>query len=494
MAWDGSGRVTNAGSLTINGGITFQGTSLDNLAGAMLNVSGIIGLQGSPDAVVTNAGTITSTNTDNSAAFYISNGQFYNKPTGTLTMSNGGLRLASPSPNAIRNEGTVTVKNVETYENSTFDNYKQVSVSGNWANTGVLNTYPGSTTAVTGNYTQNNKIIAESVTNIGGRLTVGGIFFNDGKVRGYGGITVGGLSTNTSNGTIASTNASSPRLDFCDASAGAGFLFDVNQNAGQDNRIPTNGGNTNRSGVTMCLYAVCAAASPASISGPTSPCFAPIANVTYSVAAVTGATDYAWTIPTGWTFVGASSGTTRTNITVTPGSGSGAVTVTVTASSCSPATSRGYANLFVAPVPAAPATPGTIAGPTATSTYCAGLTTQYAISPVTNASSYTWNVPTGWTIVSGQGTPGLTATVGSAGGNVTVTATNTCNTSAAASLAVAAPLTAPLTITGAAAPCWTASTSRSATTDASWSPVPWCLPATGCAPISRPKPSSTAGT
>jgi LruC domain-containing protein len=84
---------------------------------------------------------------------------------------------------------------------------------------------------------------------------------------------------------------------------------------------------------------------------------------------------------------------------------------------------------------ATPATPGTISG---TATQCAGLTSQtYSIAAVTNATSYTWTVPTGWSITGGTGTNSITVTVGASGqnGNVTVTATNSGGTSAAQTLA-----------------------------------------------------------
>jgi LruC domain-containing protein len=85
---------------------------------------------------------------------------------------------------------------------------------------------------------------------------------------------------------------------------------------------------------------------------------------------------------------------------------------------------------------AAPAIPGTISG---TAAQCAGLASQtYSIAAVTNATSYTWTVPTGWSITAGTGTNSIKLTVGASGqnGNVTVRATNSGGTSAAQTLAV----------------------------------------------------------
>ena len=82
-------------------------------------------------------------------------------------------------------------------------------------------------------------------------------------------------------------------------------------------------------------------------------------------------------------------------------------------------------------VPANQASPATQPSPiSGNASICAGATQTYTIPPVANATSYTWTVPAGWTINSGQGTTGLTATPGSSG-TICVTATNLCGTSAA---------------------------------------------------------------
>ncbi len=92
--------------------------------------------------------------------------------------------------------------------------------------------------------------------------------------------------------------------------------------------------------------------------------------------------------------------------------------------------------LAVTVLPGTPATPGIISG---TAAQCPGLAGQiYSISAVTGATTYTWNVPTGWSINAGAGTTSITVTTGSAGqgGNITVTAGNSCGTSTANTLAV----------------------------------------------------------
>jgi len=75
-----------------------------------------------------------------------------------------------------------------------------------------------------------------------------------------------------------------------------------------------------------------------------------------------------------------------------------------------------------------PAVPGVITG---SSSVCANATGNYSIVLVPNATTYTWTVPVGAVINSGQGTNTINATFGSTSGNITVTSGNACGTSAA---------------------------------------------------------------
>jgi hypothetical protein len=73
------------------------------------------------------------------------------------------------------------------------------------------------------------------------------------------------------------------------------------------------------------------------------------------------------------------------------------------------------------------ATPGTISG---NASQCASVPNQtYSITAVSGALSYTWSVPSGWTITSGTNSNSITVTTGSAGGNITVVANGSsgCN-------------------------------------------------------------------
>jgi hypothetical protein len=82
----------------------------------------------------------------------------------------------------------------------------------------------------------------------------------------------------------------------------------------------------------------------------------------------------------------------------------------------------------------APATPSAISG---SSDFCVnqtGLT--YSVTPQADASNYTWSIPPGATLVSGQGSNSIALNLGSQSGVISVTASNSCGTSAASSLTV----------------------------------------------------------
>src|SRR6185312_1341873 len=161
-------------------------------------------------------------------------------------------------------------------------------------------------------------------------------------------------------------------------------------------------------------------ATPGAITGTTPVCPA-TASLTYSISSVPNAdaNGYVWSVPAGWTI---NSGQGTTSITVTSGSAGQNGNISVTASnSCGISTAKALA---VVVNPAIPSTPGAIAGTTAVCPGITGLT--YSITAVPNATSYTWTVPTGWTVTAGGTTNSITVTSGSAGqnGNITVTATN----------------------------------------------------------------------
>ena len=85
-------------------------------------------------------------------------------------------------------------------------------------------------------------------------------------------------------------------------------------------------------------------------------------------------------------------------------------------------------------VNSAPAQPAAISGFTAVCSGEEGVV--YSIDPVANTDTYTWSVPAGSTIASGQGTTSITVNFSSSSGNVSVIASNVCGNSTARTLSV----------------------------------------------------------
>ena len=157
-------------------------------------------------------------------------------------------------------------------------------------------------------------------------------------------------------------------------------------------------------------------ANPGSIAGPDSVCPGQ-PGAGYSLAPVSGATSYSWTVPAG-AAITAGAGTTA--ITVVFPNSSGSVGIT-------PVNACGLGNASVKAVTmTAPPIPGSITG---TTPVCAGQTgVNYSISSVSGATSYIWAVPSDATITSGQGTAAIIVTFGNSStttlGNISVSAAN----------------------------------------------------------------------
>ena len=132
---------------------------------------------------------------------------------------------------------------------------------------------------------------------------------------------------------------------------------------------------------------------PGSISGPAGAC-RNSSGIVYSVAPVTGATSYLWTLPSGAT------GTSTSNsITVAFGSAYSNGFICVAAVNTCGTSSTSCLNIPVNTV--APPVPAVISGP---NTPCGPGTYTYSTS-ATNATSFNWAVTgAGVSIVSGQGT------------------------------------------------------------------------------------------
>jgi len=182
-----------------------------------------------------------------------------------------------------------------------------------------------------------------------------------------------------------------------------------------------------------------AAAGP--ITGPASGCANSTGNV-YTVAVITNATSYSWTLPAGSTIT---AGAGTNTITVTFGAASGNITV-AGVGVCMTGTASTYAvTVNALPVP-------TIAGPASA---CVNSTTS-VYTTQTGMTGYTWTVSAGGTITAGGTTNAITVTWGTTGAKtVTVSYTNAngCTAAAPSSYAVTVNALPVPTITGTATVC-----------------------------------------
>jgi hypothetical protein len=156
------------------------------------------------------------------------------------------------------------------------------------------------------------------------------------------------------------------------------------------------------------------------ITGTAAIC-SPAQGVAYSVAAVPNATTYVWTLPAGATIA---TGTGTNSITVNYGTNAVSGNITVYGNNLC---GNGSASPpLTVTITASAAAAGTITGQAAV---CQGTTgVIYTVPVIANATSYTWTVPTGSTIVSGNNTNSITVDFGmsAVSGNVTVYGSNSC--------------------------------------------------------------------
>ncbi len=202
-------------------------------------------------------------------------------------------------------------------------------------------------------------------------------------------------------------------------------------------------------------------ATPGAISGPATVCTAGVN--TYSITAVGGATDYTWTLPSGW------SGTSTTNsISATQGTGGGTISVTANGT-CGSSSLQTLTVTLLLP----PSTPVAILGP---DSVCASSTNTFSVASVNGATSYAWTLPSGWSGTST--TSNIQATEGTGPGTISVTAGNACGNSSAQTLAVtlASPPGTLGTVNGIDSGCATNQKTYSVVTVSGATSYTWALP------------------
>ena len=174
-------------------------------------------------------------------------------------------------------------------------------------------------------------------------------------------------------------------------------------------------------------YTVGALATPANLNGPTVLCG--ITSATYAVASVNNASSYEWSLPSGMTIT-SGSGTVSIQTSF-----SGVISGSVRVRAIRSCGYSAWNSISVGSI----ATPSSISGPTRVCgavvytiadgvlTSAAQTSLNYSVTEVAGMT-YTWSVPTGMTIASGQGTSAIVVTVVPANftsGQITVTAAST---------------------------------------------------------------------
>lgn len=243
---------------------------------------------------------------------------------------------------------------------------------------------------------------------------------------------------------------SSLYLDYTTESGMTNYVWDMSPNSGTITQTGTNmvtifwtAPGTKWVSVSYNGTNGCAAASPAiynvtvnplpgtpgTISGQTSVC-AGATNVAYSVAAVSNATSYVWTLPAGAT-VASGSGTRSITVNFDATAASGDISV-LAQNACG----DGQASALALTVNTLPAATGTIIGE---SSVCQGSTgVSYSIAVVPGATSYDWTVPAGVTIASGATTNTITVdfSTSAVSGTITASGINSCGAGTPSSMAV----------------------------------------------------------
>ncbi len=165
---------------------------------------------------------------------------------------------------------------------------------------------------------------------------------------------------------------------------------------------------------------------PGTISGQLVGVCAGTNNVVYSIAPVNNATGYNWTAPANATIVNGQ-GTTTVSVNFSALFTSGSLKVSAS-NVC------GSSSLRSAIIRSVPVTPGTISGTTSVCANQSGVA--YSIAAVSGATGYSWVVPAGATVATGQNTTSITVNYGASGGTVKVRASNACGNSSYKNLTV----------------------------------------------------------
>jgi hypothetical protein len=188
---------------------------------------------------------------------------------------------------------------------------------------------------------------------------------------------------------------------------------------------------SNTCGSTTSNAVVVTVTSPASTAGAITGQSSGVcsSSKSYSVVAIANATSYAWTAPPG-SSITSGQGTTSVIVAFTSSFTSGNISVAGT-NACGSGTASSLSVIAI------PAQPASITGPVSVCHNQNNVV--YSTATVAGAASYTWTVPPGTNIKSGQGTTQIKVRFGNSAGAITVKANNSCGSGAVRSVSIAMP-------------------------------------------------------
>ncbi len=181
------------------------------------------------------------------------------------------------------------------------------------------------------------------------------------------------------------------------------------------------------SGITVNLCGCTSPNAPVAVDGPQGVCRGQN-SVTFSVTNDPTATSYQWTLPSGMT---GSSSTNSISVNVSNSYNTASICVkAINACGQSSSTCKSVTRYTVKP-----GQPGAISGST---NVCDGFTQIYNVASVTNATTYSWTIPSGVTLISGQGTNSISVSFSASysSGTLKVKASNCIGSSVDRTLAV----------------------------------------------------------
>jgi len=387
--------IINSGTLTVSNDVEMIGTTLWNKAGGQVIFSAKLQLSGTPNSRIENYGIIYVNSSDPNQAFNIDQGTLNNYSTGRFYVPNGKTFIGDD--NIINNYNYFLSKDFCNDDNSTITNTDSFMISNDFI-------CKGSFIGAYGSYHQVKRYLTLWSTSAtyqeDGYTRVFNSLINSGILKGNGKVDISQVSTNVYAATISGS------LDICDSTKSSSSLY-VDYNWG-----------TIGSSVTKCAQQVPCSSVRVSIDNLTGNINTKTSTAnTYSIPSVSGAS-YLWIVPSGFTI--SSGGTTNSaSISMPSSASSGIISVRViTSSSCT-----AYKSIYVTAYSSIPAKPASIQ-----TCEVLGCTTKdaaiYTTAFQTDANTYTWTIPNGWTYLYGQGTNSICVLQGPATGTVTVVANN----------------------------------------------------------------------